>query len=74
MGTACSGLLSRRCHCVTQCAAKPSSIFTISARAANYGHPCCPRHVQPPSAIGEWHVEDSSAGRRRPTSRCSRSA
>ena len=34
IGAACRGLLSRCCHCVTQCAAKPSSILIISPRAA----------------------------------------
>ena len=70
MGAAGSGLLSHCCHCVTQRAARPSSILTISSRAAEYGRPSSPRHVRPPSAIMEWHLADSSAGRRRPTSRC----
>ena len=74
MGAACTGVLSRRCHYVTQCAARPSSILTILSLTAKYGRPYSPRHVRPPSAIREWHLADSSAGRRRPTSRCGWSA
>ena len=69
MGAACISLLSRRCHVLTQCAAKPSSILTISSRAAKYGHPYSSRHVRPPSAMWVRHLGDSSARRRRPT-RC----
>ena len=69
MGATCSGLGSRRRHCVTQCVAKPSSIFTIPSRAAKYGRPRGPRHARPPSATRGWHPGDSSAGKRRPTNR-----
>ena len=50
MGAACSGLLSRRDHCVTQCATKPLSILTISSRAAKYGCVCGATHMRPPNA------------------------
>ena len=68
------GLATKRSQLLALLVAKPSSILTISPRAAKYCRPFSPRHVRPPNAIREWHLGDSSAGRRRPTSSCGWSA
>ena len=59
MGAACRDLLSRRSHCVTRCAAKPSSILTISSRAQSMAVPSAQGMCNHPTQSSEMRKTTS---------------